>query len=63
MVDIYYKGRKIYTQLSYEDAVDILHEMALESYEGNTDIDLNELNIEEHRDLNSLSPESPLIEN
>jgi len=49
MVDIYYKGRKIYTQLSHEDAADILHEMALESYDGNKDIDLDELEIEDIR--------------
>ena len=49
MVSIYYKGRKIYTDLSHEDAADILHEMAIESYEGNKDIDLNEIDIEEQR--------------
>lgn len=49
MVDIYYKGRKIYTQLSHEDAVDILHEMALEHYEGNKEIDLDSIDIEELR--------------
>jgi hypothetical protein len=47
MINIYYKGRKIYTDLSHEDAADILHEMAIESYEGNSDIDLNDLDIEE----------------
>jgi len=49
MIDIYYKGRKIYTNLSHEDAADILHEMALESYEGNKTIDLNEIDIEDKR--------------
>lgn len=49
MVDIYYKGRKIYTNLSHEDAADILHEMALESYDGNKEIDLNEIEIEDIR--------------
>jgi hypothetical protein len=49
MVDIYYKGRKIYSKLSHEDAADILHEMALESYEGNKDIDLNQIDIEDYR--------------
>lgn len=47
MINIYYKGRKIYTDLSHEDAADILHEMAIESYEGTKDIDLNEIDIEE----------------
>lgn len=50
MVDIYYKGRKIYSQLSYESAVDILHEMALESYEEGKDIDLNAIDIEQYSD-------------
>ena len=49
MVDIYYKGRKIYTQLSHEDAVDILHEMALDHYDGNEEIDLDAIDIEDIR--------------
>lgn len=48
MVSIYYKGRKIYTDLSHEDAADILHEMAIDSYNGNKDIDLNQIDIEEN---------------
>lgn len=47
MVSIYYKGRKIYTDLSHEDAADILHEMALDYYEGIKDIDLEDIEIEE----------------
>lgn len=48
MVNIYYKGRKIYSDVSHEECADILHEMAIESYEGK-DIDLDEIEIEEHR--------------
>ena len=47
MISIYYKGRKIYTNLSHEDAADILHDMAIESYEGK-DIDLDQIDIEEN---------------
>jgi hypothetical protein len=47
MISIYYKGRKIYTDLSHEDAADILHEMALDSYEGIKEIDLEDIEIEE----------------
>jgi len=48
MINIYYKGRKIYSELSHEDAADILHEMAIESYEDkDKNIDLEQLDIEE----------------
>ena len=46
MVNIYYKGRKIYNELTHEEAADILHELALEKYEENKDIDLDLLDVE-----------------
>lgn len=45
-MDIYYKGRKIYQNLSHEECADILHEMSIESYE-NKNIDLNDIEIED----------------
>jgi len=46
MVNIYYQGRKIYANITHEEAVDIFHELALEKYEGNKEIDLDQLDIE-----------------
>ena len=45
MVNIYYQGRKIYNNITHEEAADILHELALEKYEENKDIDLDQLEI------------------
>ena len=44
-VNIFYKGRKIYANVTHEEAADILHELALEKYEENKDIDLDQLEI------------------
>ena len=46
MVNIYYQGRKIYSQVTHEEAVDILHELALEKYNENKEIDLDLLEVE-----------------
>jgi len=46
MVNVYYKGRKIYANITHEEAADILHELALEKYEGNKEIDLDQFDIE-----------------
>lgn len=46
MVNIYYMGRKLYSNVTHEEAADILHELALEKYEEKKDIDLDQLDIE-----------------
>ena len=46
MVNIYYQGRKIYNNITHEEAADILHELALENYEDKKDIDLDLLEVE-----------------
>lgn len=46
MVNIYYQGRKLYSNITHEEAADILHELALEKYEEKKDIDLDQLDIE-----------------
>lgn len=44
--NILYKGRKIYTNLSYEDCLDIIDELSQKYYEGEN-VDPNEIVLEE----------------
>ena len=45
MINILYKGRKIYTNLTEEESTEILLELAEKSYSG--EIDANEIELEE----------------
>ena len=45
MINIHYKGRKIYTNLTEEESTEILFELAEKSYNG--EIDANEIELEE----------------
>ena len=45
MIDILYKGRKIYTNLTEEESTEVLFELAQKSYNG--EIDANEIELEE----------------
>jgi hypothetical protein len=45
-MNILYKGRKIYQDLTYEECVDILQELSEEYYE-NGEYDPNEIELEE----------------
>jgi hypothetical protein len=45
MIDILYKGRKIYTNLTEEESTEVLFELAEKSYNG--EIDANEIELEE----------------
>jgi hypothetical protein len=45
MINILYKGRKIYTDLTEEEATEVLFELAEKSY--NNEIDQNEIELEE----------------
>tara|TARA_B100002019_G_scaffold184923_1_gene159659 strand:+ start:4318 stop:4482 length:165 start_codon:yes stop_codon:yes gene_type:complete len=44
-IDIYYQGNRMYSNITHEEAADILHELALERYEEKNDIDLDQLEI------------------
>ena len=44
-IDIYYQGNRMYSNVTHEEAADILHELALERYEEKNDIDLDQLEI------------------
>jgi hypothetical protein len=44
-LDIFYQGQKMYSNVTHEEAIDILHELALERYEEKNDIDLDQLEI------------------
>jgi hypothetical protein len=44
--NLLYKGRKIYTELSYEDCLDIIDEFSQKYYEGEN-IDPNEIVLEQ----------------
>jgi hypothetical protein len=44
--NLLYKGRKIYTDLSYEDCVEIIDEFSQKFFQGE-DIDPNEIILEE----------------
>ena len=45
MINILYKGRKIYTNVSEEESMEILLDLAEKSYNG--EIDANEIELEE----------------
>jgi len=45
MINILYKGRKIYTNLTEEESTEVLFELAQKSYNG--EIDQNEIELEE----------------
>lgn len=44
-LDIFYQGNKMYSNVTHEEAADILHELAIEKYEEKNDIDLDQLEI------------------
>ena len=44
--NILYKGRKIYTDLSYEECVEVLDNLSQEYYQ-NEEYDVNEIELEE----------------
>jgi hypothetical protein len=47
--DILYKGRKIYTNLSYEDCSEVLQDLSEQYYESD-DFDVNLIELEEIND-------------
>jgi hypothetical protein len=46
-INILYKGRKIYQDLTHEECADILQDLALKYFEGDDTIDPNEIDMEE----------------